>query len=53
MCARFDIKEVCPEKDCATAFIPALFGHAENDDFIPPYHSMTLYNMYGGDKNMV
>jgi len=34
-------------------FIPALFVHAKDDNFVRPHHSETLYERYGGDKNRV
>lgn len=35
------------------AFIPALFGHGEQDDFIFPHHSQQLYDAYAGEKDLI
>jgi len=42
-----------PIDDVGSCFIPALFAHAEGDDFILPHHSKTLHEKYGGDKNII
>lgn len=34
-------------------FIPALFGHANDDKFIQPRHSDLILQSYAGDKNMI
>ncbi|WZY72867.1 hypothetical protein YC2023_005107 [Brassica napus] len=36
-----------------SSFVPVLFGHALNDDFIRPHHSDRIYEAYVGDKNIV
>jgi len=51
--ANFDIEKLNPVDDVGSCFIPALFAHAEGDDFILPHHSKTLHDKYGGDKNMI
>mmetsp|Transcript_1234 Transcript_1234/g.2882 ORF Transcript_1234/g.2882 Transcript_1234/m.2882 type:complete len:588 (-) Transcript_1234:81-1844(-) len=51
--ADFDIKDVSPISHVEHCFIPALFVAAENDDFIPKSHSMSLYDVYAGDANMI
>ncbi|EED91297.1 hypothetical protein THAPSDRAFT_269163 [Thalassiosira pseudonana CCMP1335] len=51
--ADFDIKDVSPISHVEHCFIPALFVAAENDDFIPKAHSMSLYDVYAGDANMI
>mmetsp|Transcript_20821 Transcript_20821/g.49641 ORF Transcript_20821/g.49641 Transcript_20821/m.49641 type:complete len:405 (-) Transcript_20821:311-1525(-) len=51
--AGFDIIEVAPIAKVEEAFVPALFGHAEDDTFIPKRHSELLYEKYSGEKNFV
>ena len=34
-------------------FIPALFAHADGDDFVLAHHSKHLYERYSGDKNII
>ena len=51
--AEFDINECSPVKHVGSAFIPALFVHGEQDDFIKPHHSERLYEAYAGDKNRI
>ncbi|CAN1807319.1 Uncharacterized protein YqkD [Linum perenne] len=36
-----------------SCFVPALFGHAIEDDFIQPHHSDQIYEAYMGDKNII
>ncbi|GBG27369.1 Monoacylglycerol lipase ABHD12 [Hondaea fermentalgiana] len=50
--AHFDIFKLEPIKHAETSFIPALFGHGEEDHFILPHHSQQLYDAYAGDKNL-
>lgn len=40
-------------KAAQAAFVPALFGHGEQDDFIVPSHTDTLQAAYAGDSNKV
>ncbi|CAI0560093.1 unnamed protein product [Linum tenue] len=42
---RFTVAKSC--------FVPALFGHAIQDDFIQPHHSDRIYEAYMGDKNII
>jgi hypothetical protein len=35
------------------SFVPVLFGHALDDDFIRPHHSDRIYEAYVGDKNII
>lgn len=51
--ADFDIKDVSPVAHVGHCFIPALFVAAENDDFIPKSHSLSLHDAYAGDANMI
>ncbi|CAG9465878.1 unnamed protein product [Pedinophyceae sp. YPF-701] len=51
--AAFDIYTVAPIEYAPRAFIPALFAHAIEDDFVPAHHGKALHDAYGGDKNMV
>ena len=51
--AGFDIKDVSPIAHAEHCFIPALFVAAENDDFIPKTHSLSLHDVYAGDANMI
>ena len=37
--AHFDLNKLNPIDNLDKAYIPALFAHAEGDDFIPPDHS--------------
>ncbi|CAB78471.1 hypothetical protein [Arabidopsis thaliana] len=36
-----------------SCFVPVLFGHAVDDDFIQPHHSERIYEAYIGDKNII
>jgi pimeloyl-ACP methyl ester carboxylesterase len=51
--AKFDIYKLSPMNHVKNSFIPALFAHATDDDFILPHHSEKLHEAYEGDKNMV
>ena len=51
--ASFDILELTPIKNVENCFIPALFGVADQDDFIDPHHGQDLYDKYSGDKNII
>jgi hypothetical protein len=51
--AGFDIYDLKPIDECPRAFIPAMFCHGEQDDFIAPSHSQRLHGAYAGDKNLV
>jgi len=37
--AKFDIEKLQPIKNAPKCFIPAMFAHGEEDDFINPSHS--------------
>jgi alpha/beta superfamily hydrolase len=51
--AHFDIRNNAPIEYAKNCFVPALFAHAEGDDFIKIHHSERLYEVYGGDKNLI
>jgi hypothetical protein len=51
--ANFDLDKVKPIDHVAEAFVPILFGHAEDDDFIVPAHTEELHEKYSGDKNYI
>jgi fermentation-respiration switch protein FrsA (DUF1100 family) len=51
--AKFELDKVKPINHVDKAFIPALFGHAIDDDFIMPSHSEALHEAYAGEKNYV
>lgn len=47
--AGFDICDVSPQTHVGTSFVPALFLHGDNDDFVAPSHSETLRQVYPGE----
>ncbi|XP_010278885.1 PREDICTED: uncharacterized protein LOC104612914 isoform X2 [Nelumbo nucifera] len=51
--AKFDIMDLNTIKVANNCFVPALIGHAIDDDFIPPHHSDRIYDAYVGDKNII
>jgi len=51
--ANFDIEKLEPIKSAAKCFIPALFAHGNDDDFIDVSHSRTLSGKYAGDYNLI
>ncbi|XP_058202403.1 uncharacterized protein LOC131316903 isoform X1 [Rhododendron vialii] len=51
--AKFDIMDLNCIKVAPKTFIPALFGHANDDKFIQPRHSDLIFQSYAGDKNMI
>ncbi|CAL1411583.1 unnamed protein product [Linum trigynum] len=51
--AKFDITDLNTIKVAKSCFVPALFGHAIQDDFIQPHHSDRIYEAYMGDKNII
>lgn len=48
---------ICSEletiKSAQASYVPALFGHGEEDSFIPVSHSKVLHESYAGDKNLI
>ncbi|XP_073308059.1 uncharacterized protein [Primulina huaijiensis] len=51
--AKFDIMELNAIKVAKSCFVPVLFGHAVDDDFIQPHHSDRIFDAYMGDKNII
>ncbi|GAU12031.1 hypothetical protein TSUD_196550 [Trifolium subterraneum] len=51
--AKFDIADLNTIKVAKSCFVPALFGHAIDDDFIQPHHSDRIFEAYMGDKNII
>uniref|UniRef100_A0A0A9FET2 Serine aminopeptidase S33 domain-containing protein n=1 Tax=Arundo donax TaxID=35708 RepID=A0A0A9FET2_ARUDO len=51
--ANFDIMDLDTIQVAKRCFVPALFGHATEDDFILPHHSDKIYESYVGDKNII
>ncbi|XP_010488424.1 PREDICTED: uncharacterized protein LOC104766269 isoform X2 [Camelina sativa] len=51
--AKFDIMDLNTIKVAKSSFVPVLFGHALDDDFIRPHHSDRIYEAYIGDKNII
>ncbi|XVE84819.1 hypothetical protein DITRI_Ditri17bG0043500 [Diplodiscus trichospermus] len=44
--AKFDITDLNTIKVAKSCFVPALFGHAVDDDFIHPHHSDLIFQAY-------
>ncbi|GLT47507.1 hypothetical protein SLA2020_212000 [Shorea laevis] len=51
--AKFDIMDLNALKLAKSCFVPVLFGHAIEDDFIHPHHSDQIFEAYVGDKNII
>ncbi|XP_048493911.1 uncharacterized protein LOC104886965 isoform X2 [Beta vulgaris subsp. vulgaris] len=51
--AKFDIMDLNTIKVAKSSFVPVLFGHATDDDFIQPHHSERVFDVYMGDKNII
>ncbi|XP_061345472.1 uncharacterized protein LOC133291265 isoform X2 [Gastrolobium bilobum] len=51
--AKFDIMDLNTIKVAKSCFVPALLGHAIDDDFINPHHSDSIFEAYMGDKNII
>lgn len=51
--AKFDIMDLNTIKVAKSCFVPVLFGHAIDDDFIRPHHSDRIFEAYMGDKNII
>ncbi|KAG4960185.1 hypothetical protein GLYMA_13G210700v4 [Glycine max] len=51
--AKFDITDLNTVKVAKSCFVPALVGHAIDDDFIRPHHSDRILEAYMGDKNII
>uniref|UniRef100_A0A1D1XWE5 Uncharacterized protein yqkD n=1 Tax=Anthurium amnicola TaxID=1678845 RepID=A0A1D1XWE5_9ARAE len=51
--ANFDIMDLDTMQVAKHCYVPALLGHATDDDFIQPHHSDRIYDAYAGDKNII
>ncbi|KAM3292558.1 hypothetical protein ACQJBY_036353 [Aegilops geniculata] len=51
--AGFDIMDLDTIQVAKRCFVPALFGHATEDDFILPHHSDKICEAHVGDKNII
>jgi hypothetical protein len=51
--ANFNLDEIEPIKYAKRCFIPALFCHANGDNFVKIHHCKELYDIYPGDKNKI
>ncbi|TVU46984.1 hypothetical protein EJB05_06558, partial [Eragrostis curvula] len=51
--ANFDIMDLDTIQVAQRCFVPALFGHGTEDDFILPHHSDKICESYAGDKNII
>ncbi|KAI5084205.1 hypothetical protein GOP47_0000374 [Adiantum capillus-veneris] len=51
--ALFDIMHMNIAQLASKTFMPALFGHAKGDVFVPPHHSDLIHQEYAGDKNII
>ncbi|XP_020702534.1 uncharacterized protein LOC110114100 isoform X2 [Dendrobium catenatum] len=51
--ANFDIMDLDAIQPAKCCFVPALLGHATDDDFIQPHHSDRIHDAYAGDKNII
>eukprot|EP00927_Polykrikos_kofoidii_P044604 TRINITY_DN38524_c0_g1_i1.p1 TRINITY_DN38524_c0_g1~~TRINITY_DN38524_c0_g1_i1.p1 ORF type:complete len:579 (-),score=79.49 TRINITY_DN38524_c0_g1_i1:345-2054(-) len=51
--AGFDVEDVAPIKHVPNCFVPALFIHAQGDDFVSVANSQRLFEAYAGDKEFV
>jgi pimeloyl-ACP methyl ester carboxylesterase len=50
--ADYDIYELQPEEWAKTCYMPAFFGHGQDDDFIAPSHTQRVHDAYAGDKQL-
>jgi len=48
--ADFDIEDLVPVNHASKTFVPAIFMHGKQDNFIRSGHSRQLYDAYSGDK---
>ena len=51
--AKFNLDEIEPKKYAVRCFIPALFCHANGDNFVDKHHCKDLSEVYAGDKNVI
>ena len=50
--ANFDINDIEPKVFAERCFIPALFCHGKNDNFVNIHHCKDLYAVYAGEKTV-
>lgn len=48
-----DIEKLNPIDHVTQCFIPSVFIMARGDDFVNPHHGEDMYQLYGGDKNLI
>ncbi|KAE9594794.1 putative serine aminopeptidase, S33, alpha/Beta hydrolase [Lupinus albus] len=51
--AKFDIMDLNCLQVAPKTFIPVLFGHANDDQFVQPHHTDLISKSYAGDKNII
>ncbi|OIV96032.1 hypothetical protein TanjilG_27136 [Lupinus angustifolius] len=51
--AKFDIMDLNCLQVAPKTFIPVLFGHANDDQFVQPHHTDLISESYAGDKNII
>ncbi|XP_014517638.1 uncharacterized protein LOC106775106 isoform X1 [Vigna radiata var. radiata] len=51
--AKFDIMDLNCLQVAPKTFIPVLFGHGNDDQFVQPHHSDLISELYAGDKNII
>ncbi|XP_019440077.1 PREDICTED: uncharacterized protein LOC109345491 [Lupinus angustifolius] len=51
--AKFDIMDLNCLQVAPKTFIPVLFGHANDDQFVQPHHSDLISESYAGEKNII
>ena len=51
--AKFNLDDIEPKIYAERCSIPALFCHANNDNFVDKHHCKDLYDIYAGDKNVI
>ena len=51
--AKFNLDDIEPKKYAIRCFIPALFCHANGDNFVDKHHCKDLSEVYAGDKNVI
>ncbi|KAK2394442.1 alpha/beta-Hydrolases superfamily protein [Trifolium repens] len=51
--AKFDIMDLNCLQVAPKTFIPVLFGHGNDDEFVQPHHSDLIFESYAGDKNII
>lgn len=51
--AGFNIDDIDTEKYCKKCFVPAFFCHGKDDTFVRLHHSMDLFKVYPGEKDIL